>query len=92
MKFFILPMPSFKYGSFFWIVFSINFFTNINLSWSISISEEFELRTQGNMGRLKTVSKAAKEILFELNKDFKPVVKKKEEEKPKLDKFNAVRK
>lgn len=44
------------------------------------------------MGRLKTVSKAAKEILFELNKDFKPVVKKKEEEKPKLDKFNAVRK
>lgn len=44
------------------------------------------------MGRLKTVSKAAKEILYELNKDFKPVEKKKEEEKSKLDKFNAVRK
>lgn len=44
------------------------------------------------MGRVKTVSHMTKEILTELEKDFKPVEKKKEAEKPKLDKFNAVRK
>lgn len=31
-----------------------------------------------------------KEILNELEKDFKPAEKKKEAEKPKPDKFNAV--
>ncbi|KAK7572091.1 hypothetical protein V9T40_014563 [Parthenolecanium corni] len=70
--------------------FNLTNFHHIKNNLRVETEEEFELRTQGNMGRLKTVSKAAKEILFELNKDFKPVVKKKEEEKPKLDKFNAA--
>lgn len=53
-------------------------------------TEEMEFRAEGKMGILKTVSNETKAILNELNRDYVPEVKKKEEEKPKLDKFNAV--
>lgn len=43
------------------------------------------------MGKLKTVSHDTREILTQLNKDYKPPEKTKEPEKAKLDKFNAVR-
>ncbi len=57
---------------------------------SYACAGEIELRTEGNMGRLKTVSNETRVILDELNKEYKPPEPKKEAEKPKLDKFNAV--
>lgn len=71
------------------------YFTLISLLRKVSITyifsaEEMEFRAEGQMGILKTVSNETKVILNELNRDYKPEVKKKEEEKSKLDKFNAV--
>lgn len=41
--------------------------------------------------KLKTVSMETKEILSELERDYKPTEKSKAVEKTKADKFNAVR-
>lgn len=41
--------------------------------------------------KLKTVSMETKEILNELERDYKPAEKSKSTEKAKADKFNAVR-
>lgn len=54
-----------------------------------TVSEMVKDRNNPN-AKLKTVSMETKEILFELDRDFKQAAPKEEVSKPKADKFNAV--
>lgn len=70
--------------------FNLSSFHHVRNNLRVETEGEIELRTEGNMGKLKTVSHDTREILTQLNKDYKPPEKTKEPEKAKLDKFNAA--
>ncbi|XP_003707279.1 RING-type E3 ubiquitin-protein ligase PPIL2 [Megachile rotundata] len=58
---------------------------------NIKLEDEEMIKDQNNPNaKLKTVSMETKEILFELDRDYKQAAVKKEVSKPKADKFNAA--
>ncbi|XP_034192700.1 RING-type E3 ubiquitin-protein ligase PPIL2 [Osmia lignaria lignaria] len=58
---------------------------------NIKVEDEEMVKDRNNPNaKLKTVSMETKEILFELDRDFKQAAPKEEVSKPKADKFNAA--